>query len=45
MAAPVASSRSTEPTQARLHVWRVLSMLGALAAVVCVLVLMVTSAG
>lgn len=44
MAAPVASSRSTETSTARLHVWRVVSMLAALIAVVCALVLIVTSA-
>ncbi len=44
MAAPVASSRSTDTPTARLHVWRVLVMLAALIAVVCALVLVVTSA-
>ncbi|MGC4935419.1 hypothetical protein ACLQ3C_17265 [Gordonia sp. DT30] len=44
MAAPVASSRSTETPTVRLHVWRVLSMLVALIAIVCALVLIVTTA-
>ena len=44
MAAPVTSSRSAEPTPARIHIWRVLSMLAALAGVVCALVLILTSA-
>lgn len=43
MAAPVASSRSAD-TPARLHVWRVLTMLAALVGVVCMLVLILTSA-
>ncbi|WP_123930095.1 hypothetical protein [Gordonia oryzae] len=44
MAAPVASSRSTDAPTERLRVWRVLVMLAALIAVVCALILVVTSA-
>ncbi|MFW0793970.1 hypothetical protein AAFP30_09180 [Gordonia sp. CPCC 205515] len=45
MASPqVASSQGTEYSPARVHVWRVLSMLAALIAVVVVLLLIVTSA-
>ncbi|MEP9392752.1 MULTISPECIES: hypothetical protein [Gordonia] len=42
MAAPVNTSRSADTP--RLHVWRVLAMLAALVAVVCMLVLIVTTA-
>ncbi|GAA1481205.1 hypothetical protein GCM10009624_16450 [Gordonia sinesedis] len=45
MASPqVASSRSAEPGQVRVHVWRVLSMLAALIAVVAGLLVILTSA-
>ncbi|MCF3940495.1 MULTISPECIES: hypothetical protein [Gordonia] len=45
MASPqVASSQRSDYTPARVHVWRVLSMLGALIAVVVGLLLIVTSA-
>lgn len=45
MASPqVASSQSNEYTPVRVHVWRVLSMVAALAAVVAGLLLIVTSA-
>ncbi|MGV9478976.1 hypothetical protein [Gordonia aichiensis] len=40
----VASSRATDTTPVRLHIWRVLSMLAALIAVGVVLVLILTSA-
>ncbi|MEE3849642.1 hypothetical protein VZC37_04825 [Gordonia sp. LSe1-13] len=45
MASPqVASSQRTDYSPARVHVWRVLSMLGALIALVVGLLLIVTSA-